>query len=573
MQTGTVKVSCIVVVVTPARVESLSFVLNCEFREMRENKRLFVGNLPPNVSENDLIKEFSSYGKVVAVDLKSKEGKNFGFLNIEIDDYMTRQCIQEFKEAAFKGCFLTVSVAKESFLDKLKREREESTGQSEREKEAATRPKVQEVESEEFVIKPSKFKAEPVHNNFEDDQDGAFKRRSKGAYFENGKVKILGGTGTRLHAGQEDSQADKPTGVAAESNQKRLESLQKLKQAHDQQKFAIRNALKNSDSRKNNKIVFDSEDAGPGRSQLFDNDDEEGDFSNDFRSKKQFEGAQGQKLLELKTKFRNDDRFQMDEDFHEGGDEGEAEMTEQQGERQRQLEILGSVVGKSFESRKKKGTLPATMLRFDPSKATHQKFYKQTEEATADDGAFAATEDVDMPQVSSDQFYKVSNGIGDAMKGQSQGFSLLKMMGHDNDEVGSRADGGNEYYAEPIEKRQRKSNNYNENPFKYESSDDEAKGRKKSVEGQQKSQQNAPKAAKIGGKANKRGIFRENFFILDGDARLDQGLAFFSAGPRDKTRNFHEIKKKLKLVVNQKIRKNKSMQKANSGRKVFKPRK
>lgn len=538
-----------------------------------------MGNLPPNVTENDLSKEFSSYGRVLAVDLKSKEGKIFAFINIEIDDWTIRQCIQEFKEAAYKGCFLTVSVAKESFLDKLKREREETNVQSEKEKEAATRPKVQEAESEEFVIKPSKFKAEPVHNSFDDGEDGAFKRRSKGAYFEDGKVKILGGTGTRLHAAHEDSQDSKPSGVAAESNQKRLESLQKLKQTHDQQKFAIRNALKNSDARKNNKIIFDSEDVGPGRSQLFDNDEEEGDFSNDFRSKKQFEGVQGQKLLELKTKFRNDDRFQMDEDFHEDGEaggDGDAEMTEQQGERQRQLEILGSVVGKSFESRKKKGTLPTTMLRFDPSKATHQKFYKQTEDATAGDSALAATEDVDMPQVSSDQFYKVSNSIGEAIKGQSEGFSLLKMMGHDNDEGGSHADGGghgNGYYAEPIEQRQRKSNAYNENPFKYESSDDEAKGRKKSAPGQQQSQQNAPKASKIGGKANKRGIFRENFFILDGDARLDQGLAFFTAGPRDKTRNFHEIKKKLKLVVNQKIRKNKSMQKASSGRKVFKPRK
>lgn len=42
---------------------------------MKENKRLFVGNLPPNVTEKDLFNEFAAYGKVLAVDIKSKEGK------------------------------------------------------------------------------------------------------------------------------------------------------------------------------------------------------------------------------------------------------------------------------------------------------------------------------------------------------------------------------------------------------------------------------------------------------------------------------------------------------------------
>lgn len=545
---------------------------------MKENKRLFVGNLPPNATESDLAKEFSAYGKVVAVDIKTKEGNTsdksnkFGFINIEIDDYMTRQCIQEFKEAAYKGFYLTVSVAKESFLDKLKREREEAAQQSKREQETANQPKVQEVESEEFVIKPSKFKAAPVHNQLGDDEDGNFTRRSKGAYFENGKVKILGGTGARLHVEEPEQNIPGPTGVAAESNQKRLESLNKLKQAHDKQKFAIRNALKNSDAPKNNKIVFDTEDnqQSRGRAQLFGDEDEDGDFSNDFRSKKQFEGAQGQKLLELKTKFRNDDRFQMDEDFYEGEPGAEAEMTEDQGERQRQLEILGSVVGKSFDNRKKKNALPTTMLRFDPSKATHQKFYKQNEETFAEE-EMAVDGDASVPQVSTQQFYKVSNNINDAIKGQSQGFSLLKMMGHDQGDQDSQGQQG--YHAEPIEQRHKKGS-YNDNPFKYESSDDEAGGKKKRKEGDSTQVANKQKPMKVGGKANKRGIFRENFFILEGDARLEQGLAFFTAGPRDKTRNFQEIKKKLKLVVNQKIRKNKMRQKTSrGGGKVFKPRK
>lgn len=545
---------------------------------MKENKRLFVGNLPPNATEDDLRNEFSAYGRVVAVDIKTKEGNTnsdksnkFGFVNIDLDDYMTRQCIQEFKETAYKGFYLTVSVAKESFLDKLKRERDEAARQESRKQEEFSRPKLKEVESEEFVIKPSKYKAEPVHQHLgEDDGEGAFKRRSKGAYLEDGNVKILGGTGTRLHA-DTNEEFQPLSGQSNVSNQKRLESLNKLKQAHDKQKFAIRNALKNSDAPRGNKIVFDNDESTrPGRAQLFE-DDEEGDYSKDFVSKKQFEGEHGQKLLALKTKFKNDDRFQMGEDFFEGEAGADTSMTEQQGERQRQLEILGSVVGKTFDTRKKKTNLQPTMLRFDPTKATHQKFYKTTDGSAA--AAYEEPMDTaeDMPKVSSDQFYKVSNTIGQTMQGESQGFSLLKMMGHSAEGGDQSGAPGSGYYAEPIEQRQKKQN-YNENPFKYDSSDDESGAKKtRPAPGTQPQQ---PQTKKVGGKTNKRGIFRENFFILPGDARLEQGLAFFTAGPRDKTRNFQEIKKNLKKVVNKKVKKNKSMQKSSfGGRKVFKQKK
>lgn len=57
----------------------------------------------------------------------SKEIQNtFAFVTIGVDDYTLQQCLQEFKTQKFRGRFLQVTVARENFLEKLKREREEA---------------------------------------------------------------------------------------------------------------------------------------------------------------------------------------------------------------------------------------------------------------------------------------------------------------------------------------------------------------------------------------------------------------------------------------------------------------
>lgn len=57
----------------------------------------------------------------------SKEIQNtFAFVTIGVDDYTLQQCLQEFKTQQFRGRFLQVTVARENFLEKLKREREEA---------------------------------------------------------------------------------------------------------------------------------------------------------------------------------------------------------------------------------------------------------------------------------------------------------------------------------------------------------------------------------------------------------------------------------------------------------------
>lgn len=535
-----------------------------------KSSRLFVGNLPPNATDADLSREFSSYGRVTAVDIKEKADKKFAFINIEIDDYLTRQCIQEFKETAYKGYFLAVSVAKESFLDKLKREREEAAAAEEQKIQRANqRAAAPEKESDEFVIKKSKYAdAYPSADIPNDDGDSfLIKKRNQGAYLENGKMKILGGTGAPIHSTANGaSHADKPI---SQSEQKRLESMQKMKQAYNQQKFAIKSALKQADNHKNKKIVFDDQDrqteslnaASHKKAALFDEDDDNEDqgYGDDFKSKKQFEGVQGQKLLELKTKFHNDDRFKMDENFHEG-DDNVAEQPaapEEVTERQRQLEILGSVVGRNYDTTKKRSTVLSTMLRFDPLKATHQKYYKTVVDPDDKTGpGFDEPIDIDEPVVSATQFYKVSDQIGNALKGEAQGFSLLGMMGQSGDDRVEDAS----YRTESFAQKNKSNHSYNENPFKYDSSDDEGSNKKQlKAKGKAGAASATPAEPKVKGKTNKRGIFRENFFVLEGDARLTEGLPFFSSictGKSAANQDYTDVRRQLKKIVQRKVKKN-----------------
>lgn len=55
-----------------------------------------------------------------------KVENTFAFVTITIDESSLRQCLHEFKAQEFRGRFLQVTVARENFLEKLKREREEA---------------------------------------------------------------------------------------------------------------------------------------------------------------------------------------------------------------------------------------------------------------------------------------------------------------------------------------------------------------------------------------------------------------------------------------------------------------
>lgn len=100
---------------------------------------------------------------------------------------------------------------------------------------------------------------------------------------------------------------------------------------------------------------------------LFDGEDsdDEKEFSGNFEIKQQFEGEKGERLRRLQDRFQGDSRFKMDSKFLEhdnDGEEGEHKEqkiiaktsddieTTENDERQWQLNILESVIGKKVQS-------------------------------------------------------------------------------------------------------------------------------------------------------------------------------------------------------------------------------
>lgn len=78
--------------------------------------KLYVGNLPYSVTENDLKELFSGYGNLGSVDLiidkYSGQSKGFGFVEMP-EDEEAEKAIQELNDKPFKGRPLRVNQAQE----------------------------------------------------------------------------------------------------------------------------------------------------------------------------------------------------------------------------------------------------------------------------------------------------------------------------------------------------------------------------------------------------------------------------------------------------------------------------
>lgn len=172
------------------------------------------------------------------------------------------------------------------------------------------------------------------------------------------------------------------------------------------------------------------------------------------------------------------------------------------------------------------------MLRFDPTRADHTKFVETTTKRPKklDKDDFNAkrrklNEDdeqhEDAPPVSMDQFYEIRGDLKKSMG--SGGFSLLSMFGRTGDGAGTTktTEGENKYEEKTIAKNNAKFM-ADLNPFKYDSSGDEADNETRS-----KNKAKGNSEADDSKTASNGTIWHESFFILNpNDERLNGQLFF-----------------------------------------------
>lgn len=229
--------------------------------------------------------EFIS-GTVRTVEVKQQRNvdtgeirSTFAFVTISIGDRALDQCLQEFKQEKYRGRFLNVTVARENFLDKLKRERDEAiklqaatnTHKEKRVNENATEVKAvlpsftvksdaksssesssssDESSSDDEVNGTKKQTPSSGNSGSETDDDEGndllLRKRSK-IFLENGKIRIdrnVSG-GDAIHVIERSAKSTKKVfdEKSQKADQKRIESLKKMKNSYNEQKLTIKNAL------------------------------------------------------------------------------------------------------------------------------------------------------------------------------------------------------------------------------------------------------------------------------------------------------------------------------------------
>lgn len=418
-------------------------------------------------------------------------------------------------------------MAKESFLERLKRERANEGKKSEEEKPQFTDAPVNIAPPKRFDPVPSqnttiKFDIDQEIGDLDDDDQVVYQSISKkraSSSMQNGKIKIASVSSEPIHVITSKPKAKEQDEKAKKADQKRKESMKKMKNQYNQQKSAIQQSLSIVDGGKSKKIVFDDDgevdsgfENGPTvkakkqKMELFD-DEEEDDFEGNLDIKEQFHGKQGAKLMKLQSKSGLDPRFKMDSNFLE--DEGEDHAKEEEpaefDERKWQMNLIEQSLGKKVDH----STVPTdgrkkqkrSMQRYDPS--MEEKFLKKKPSMEEDSARSKKLAD-QTPEVSKEIFYSVTDDLSNSLKRRGDGFSLLSMFGNQVPESEEK-----EEYKEKI--LVKKGDKPLAGGMAFDSSDSEDEVAQLSKE--------VKEDKRKGGKV-KGGVWLENFFFVDGDVRF-----------------------------------------------------
>ncbi|CAL8076209.1 unnamed protein product [Orchesella dallaii] len=664
--------------------------------------RLFIGNLPPSVTEEELREKFESLlsshkteAQVGDVQVRCKNENNyFGFVDVHIEDTDTtlsmqnqtgmnsiplflRKSIDLMNNTKWKGSLIKVQLAKESFIEKLRREQEGR-------KEEAKKPNKDDLNTEQgrnkkqaddILYKLNKSKERrnrtefhrqfPIQETVNSTKQGdcgfevvdSKNRSSKkvGPVLEKRKIKqkqAKKSSSSEDDSDEEDQIRDgipkfkgilvnfpqascaektepkKPPTASAplslvcdvpppppplskdkmevsglnfkknkqqRSDLLRLKSIEKLEELKTQRKNIIKSSLstvtavapindqhktiesENADEEPNNKrpkmTLFDGDDEEENSNEIGNSDD------NEFAVKKQFEGASGQKLLELKTRWGNDDRFKIDNRFKEVNDNDEHTIEPVEQEKEKQLNILTDIFGKTVTSLSSSGhatgkTNSVILQRYDPEAEVDEtrdheeetkkktapsiKLSDRNKESPAAAQPIRSTEPATFKTVSNlktlfSSGENATNQTTSKTSAEKTSFSLLATFGNvddDNMEIEEEINATSSSSGVP-------RSFWQSNPFKYDSSDDEDEV--KVNEKLEKTQKSSTAPLVVHGK--------QSFFFRVNDPRLqgvedyflksDEVLNETTEKGEKKEVDFAEKRQELKSIVKAKIRNSK----------------
>ncbi|EDV44656.1 uncharacterized protein Dana_GF20211 [Drosophila ananassae] len=547
--------------------------------------RFFLADLPTRTSEADLRNLFQDYGHVEHVDLKRKEqedgaAKVIAFVTLQTDD--AHYCLNELNWQKLHGSKLRVSLAKESFLDRLKREREEN-----QQREQGHHEEYEQPSSSQLLVQSSQNKRRVFGEDEEIGDDEVapelLMTKKRAAHsLHNGRIVIQQEPDVKpLHIIEQHRKPAKKQADAtvSQAEQKRKESLLKMRQEHLQKKSAIQQALAgiSVDGGQAKRIKFSyAEDevekpAKTPKKDLFENEDE--DEADEEIVLPQHKGKKGERLVEMQSKQSLDPRFRITANFvedQEGEEEEEPEDDKplQESERNWQMGILEQVVGRKLTSANENAAHPAKskkMLRFDPAKEDHQKLMRK--KPTQDVAQKKETDDLEPeqttskapPPVSKNNFYVVTDTLKESLNMRGDGFSLLEMFGTAPDEEeAKRQDQLEKLGTEKILVGKPSANKLGLstlNPFSYDSSDSEDAEEAASEEPSKVGNENKAPPAKES-KQKKPKIKMESFFIPKNDPRLKEGAKFFKSAKSEVDQaDYDQVRNRLKLLITNKIAK------------------
>ncbi|VEN34181.1 unnamed protein product [Callosobruchus maculatus] len=493
---------------------------------------------------------------------------------------------KDFSNRKWHNQYVMLQLARESFLERLKKEREANTDCNVSE---STPKRIIHNNSLNGDVKKSQTSSLNEECYRQDEEKGIEEKYEIAIsrvepdidiVIKNNKGKELHKNGLKI-----PSFGNKPVariektktnvGNESDANLKRLQSLKKLKSQYQNKKLLIKAALSNVDSTPKNKIIFEETDDMPrnrrkkskeGQNRpLFDELDDE-DFTANFAIKEQFEGLEGQKLLQLQSKYKHDKRFVLDSRFLDKSKEpmpndhevaNDADMTLLD-EKKKEYEILNEIFGKNITRKSTSGveSTKKTMLRFDPSQPDHtryevQRVVEKSKERKKENQLLESkkVEEKKPHSVSKEIFYKVTEDLKECLQ-EKEGFSLLNLFGKAEDK---ELDEKEEYKdtSVPVDISDEVGGR---NPFQYDSSDD---GDDPTEDTPNKEGDYCIRSEQVSSGNVRKDFWTESFFFKDDDYRLQEGSDFMERIKSDGyTEDFCKVRRNVKEIVKAKIKNN-----------------